>query len=146
MIAIVDHEGPIHTDFAFNRIASVYDQRRGARIETRLMESLNIALSENRFRKTGQFLHKEDLKIVVRNREEFKLTADFIHPEEIQACIRMVVEAATMIPHDKLIAEVIAVMGLVRNPVSKKEIEKHITYMRNNKILGEGSAGLALLI
>lgn len=142
---IVYFEGPIHWDFAFTRVSSFWWNRRGARIESTLRSTLKAALSMELFKQKGDFLYKDDQKIPVRNREGLKLTADYICPEEREGAILIVVEAAKMIPKEKLITEVIAIQGLVRNPISKDAINESIQSLIDKKVLGEGSYGLAII-
>lgn len=143
LTGIVNHEGPIHWDFAFTRTSNLWGQRRGARIESVLKSALKSALSKDSFKKRGDFLYKEDQKIQVRNREGFKLTGDYICPEEREEAILLIIEAAKMIPRDKLISEVIAILGIIRNPISKDSIDESIQALMDKKVLGEGSCGLA---
>jgi hypothetical protein len=88
-------------------------------------------------------LYNEGQIIQIRYREGLKLTADYICQEELEAAIIIVVEAAKMIPREKLILEIIAILGVVRSPVSKTAIDKAIQALYDKKMLGEGSMGLA---
>jgi very-short-patch-repair endonuclease len=143
LTGVIYLEGPIHWDFAFTRVSNFWWHRRGNRIESTLKYTLRKALSKNLFNQKDDFLYKEGQAIQVRNREGLKLTADYICPEEREAAILLVVEAAKMVPREKLIAEVIAVLGVVRTPASKTAIDKSIKTLLDKKMLGEGSKGLA---
>ena len=48
-----------------------------------------------------------------------------------------------MIQREKLVLEIIAILGVVRSPVSKAAINKSIQELFDKKMLGEGSMGLA---
>lgn len=141
---IVNENAPIHWDFVFERVANMWGQRRGSRVERALHSALEIAVAVKYIRKEGNFLHKiGDYQIKIRNWEGYKLTANYIHPDERQKAILVIVDAAKMIPRERLISEVIAYMGLVRNQYSKDAIDLSIQMLINSRILGEGSAGLA---
>lgn len=142
--AIVLTEGPIHYDHAFNRLASIFDQRRGVKIESRFRGILRIALDQNQFEQEGKFLISSGTKIYIRDWKEFKLTADYIYPEELSTCLRLIIDSAKMMPRDRLIGEVIAVMGLVRNSKTKDVIDQLIQNLLESKVFGEGSEGLAM--
>jgi very-short-patch-repair endonuclease len=142
LTGVVYSEGPIHWDFAFTRVSSFWWRRRGVRIEFLLKYTLEHALAKDLFKQQGTFLYKEGQAIQVRNREGLRLTADYICPEELEAAIILVVEAAKMIPREKLILEIIAILGVVRTPVSKTAINKSIQTLFDKKMLGEGSTGL----
>lgn len=143
LAGVVAIEGPIHWDLAFTRVSSFIWKRRGARINSSLKYALESALSRVLFKQVDDFLYNEGQLIQVRNRAGLKLTADYICQEELEAAIIIVVEAAKMIPREKLILEIIAVLGVVRSPVSKTAIDKAIQALYDKKMLGEGSMGLA---
>ena len=48
-----------------------------------------------------------------------------------------------MIQREKLVLEIIAILGVVRSPVSKAAINKSIQELFDKKMLGEGSMDLA---
>jgi len=145
LTGVVKFEGPIHKEFAKNRVCSFWWNRKGSRIDSALNSSLRTAISQNIFQEKEGFLYYFDQEIKVRNREGLKLTADFICPEEREEAINQILEAAKMLDRERLILDVIAFLGLVRNDVSKKAIDKSIKVLIDRKSVGEGSTGLALI-
>jgi very-short-patch-repair endonuclease len=119
LVSIVNVESPVHVSEASRRIAAAAGvQRVGSRIQQAIAAACDLAASQRRLHRTGDFLWDLSLKrSIVRDRSGSPVglrNIDLIAPEEIAGAILAVTESSLGMELDDLPAEVAKLLGFSR--------------------------------
>jgi len=114
---LVREEGPIHFDYAVQRLASTWEVRRvGPKVVYAVKEALDMLVNDHRLTLKGDFLWPNDLsEVVVRvpvpGVPESARLPEHIPPEEIEKAIKLIAQYALSISEESLVAETAKVFG-----------------------------------
>ena len=114
---LVKEEGPIHFDYAVQRLAALWGlKRRGPRIVQAVREALNLLLLNRQVIVKGNFLWppaRQDVpvRVPVHGVPESKRTLEHIPPEEIENAMKLIAQYALGISAESLIIETAKVFG-----------------------------------
>jgi very-short-patch-repair endonuclease len=138
-------EAPIHVDELAARLVAVWQRRQGSRIRTHLDRALAVLLREGGLVRRGDFIHREEGRVVARRRTDVALKADRIAPEEYGAALLAVLADGHGFDRNRLLGEVRGVLGFSRTgPQLESAIEAAVQDLLAKGVLGQGSAGVAL--
>lgn len=139
---LVENEGPIHLDYAAERLASAWGIKQiTPQITHAIKESLTNLLREQKVVIKGSFLWPPELKtmpvrVPVQGIPETMRKPEYISPEEIDSAMILVAQYALSISDDSLIAETAKVFGLTRlSDASKKVFSEALKRLLREKIL-----------
>ncbi len=114
---LIKEEGPIHLDYASQRLAAVWGQRRtGIKVNNAVREALEPLLKDHRIIMKGKFLWpKERVDVPVRipapGVPESIRPPEHIPPEEIESAMKQIAQYALGISSESLITETAKVFG-----------------------------------
>ncbi|MEB3204773.1 MAG: DUF3320 domain-containing protein [Candidatus Sericytochromatia bacterium] len=138
-------EAPIHVDELAARLVAIWQRRQGSRIRAHLDRALAVLLREGGLVRRGDFIHREEGRVVARRRTDVALKADRIAPEEYGAALLAVLADGHGFDRDRLLGEVRGVLGFSRTgPQLESAIEAAMQDLLAKGVLGQGSAGVAL--
>jgi hypothetical protein len=115
---LIANEGPVHFDYAVERLARAWSIRRvNPKIAHAVKESLNALIRERKVDLRGSFLWPAGLKetsirVPIRGVPESKRKPQYIAPEEIESAMKVVAQYALGISEDSLISETARVFGV----------------------------------
>ena len=140
---LVREEGPIHFDYAVQRLASAWEVRRlGPKIVDSVKEALDMLVNDHRLTVKGEFLWPNDLvnapvRVPVPEFSESLRPPEYIPPEEIQSAMQMIAHYAISISAESLIAETAKVFGFAHLGEKTREIFTEIfnLMLRERKIV-----------
>jgi len=124
---LVEKEGPIHFDYAVERLADAWGIKRiTPKISHAVQEALNTLLRDQKVIIKGSFLWSPQLKdvqirIPVDGISETKRKLEHIPPEEVEATMKLIAQYALGISDESLIAETAKVFGLNHSTDKSKE-------------------------
>ena len=124
---LVDKEGPIHFDYAVERLADAWGiKRMTPKISHAVQEALNTLLRDQKVTIKGSFLwppHLKDvqIRIPVDGVSETKRKLEHIPPEEVEAAMQLIAQYALGVSDESLIAETAKVFGLNHSADKSKE-------------------------
>jgi hypothetical protein len=124
---LVEKEGPIHFDYAVERLADAWGIKRiTPKISHAVQEALNTLLRDQKVTIKGSFLWSTQLKDVqirvpVDGIPETKRNLEHLPPEEIEAVMKLVAQYALGISDESLIAETAKVFGFSHLTDKSKE-------------------------
>ena len=145
IMEILEQESPIHVKDIFTRTATVWGQKAGSNITTRIMEVLRLLEQANYLELRGEFVWKISGEIRIRSRNSVSIPAERIAPEELREAILLILRDGHKFTKSNLINEVRAVLGFNRTGASLQQVlEKSIDALLNEGIIGEGSTGIGL--
>ena len=119
---LVEKEGPVHFDYAVERLAAAWGVKQVTpQITHAVKEALNNLLREQKVVIKGSFLWRPELKetpirVPVQGVPESKRKPEYIAPEEVESAMMLVAQYALGISEDSLIAETAKVFGLTIQP------------------------------
>ncbi len=125
---LVEKEGPVHFDYAVERLAEAWGIRTVTpKITHAVKEALNVLLREQKVIIKGSFLWPPQLRDVairvpVEGVPESRRKAEYISPEEVEGAMAMVAQYALGISDDSLIAETAKVFGLNHSGETAKTV------------------------
>ncbi len=125
---LVEKEGPVHFDYAVERLAAVWGTKQiTSKVTQAVKESLNVLLRERKVVIKGSFLWPVQLKetpirVPVQGVPESKRKPEYIAPEEVESAMTLVAQYALGISDDSLIAETAKVFGLNHSGQGAKEL------------------------
>ncbi len=125
---LIANEGPVHFDYAVERLAKAWGIRRvNPKIAHAVKESLNVLLRERKVELRGSFLWPTGLKetpvrVPIRGVPESKRKPQYIAPEEIESAMKVVAKYALGISEDSLISETARVFGLSHKGEGAKKV------------------------
>jgi hypothetical protein len=114
---LVNEEGPIHFNYAVQRIAAVWGiKRAGPRVVQTMREALKLSLQNRRVVVKGNFLWPTGLqdvpvRVPVEGVPESRRIAEYIPAEEIEKAIMLIAKYALGINLQSLIVETARVFG-----------------------------------
>ena len=132
-LAVVEAEGPVHTDEVARRIREAFGlQKTGNRILKRVRDALALNARSNLIRREGDFWTIPGRELTeIRTRRAVALPlrrASLISPAEYQLAIVTIIQEAVAIPHDDLGVETARRFGFDRTgPDLKHEINRQIS-------------------
>ncbi len=128
LFELIQNEGPVHFDYAVERLASAWGLRKVTpKISHAVKEALNNLVREQKVSIRGSFLWPTTLKetpirIPVSGISESKRKPQHIAPEEIEAAMKIVAKYALGISEESLISETAKVFGITRLSVEGKTV------------------------
>ena len=139
---LVQNEGPVHFDYAVERLAQAWEVKQVTpQITHAVKEALSNLLREQKVVLKGSFLWPPMLKetpirVPVQGIPETRRKAEWIAPEEVESAMVLVARYSLSISEDSLIAETAKVFGLNHSPDVKEvftEILKRL--VRDRKLI-----------
>ena len=125
---LIDNEGPVHFDYAVERLAKAWGIRRvNPKISHAVKESLNTLIRERKVDLRGSFLWSTGLKetpirVPIRGVPESKRKPQYIAQEEIEAAMKVIAKYALGISEDSLISETARVFGVHHKREEAKKV------------------------
>jgi len=143
---VVQTESPIHETDLFTRVASMWGQRAGSRIQDRIRQAARSAERNGVIRRNGLFYWAGAADTcVVRSRANTRIPADRIAPEEYQQAVLAVLAGGHGFSRPHLTNEVRSMFGFNRTGAALEEaIGAAIDRLLVAGTLGEGSTGICL--
>jgi hypothetical protein len=114
---LVREEGPIHFDYAVQRLAATWDVHRiGPKVVNATREALDMLLKDHRLAVKGDFLWPNDLldvpvRVPVPGVPESLRQPEHVPPEEIENAMRLIAQYALSLSSESLIQETARVFG-----------------------------------
>ena len=143
--AVVETEAPIHEAELASRVAGMWGNRAGSRIQARILDVARAAERDGIVRRRGQFFWGARDDVAPRSHAHHRVPAERIAPEEYQAAIRAVLADGHGFDRGQLTSEVRSVLGFARTGAALDEaIGAAIDALLASEILGEASVGLRL--
>lgn len=124
---LVEKEGPIHFDYAVERLADAWGIKRiTPKISHAVQEALNTLLRDQKVTIKGSFLWPPQLKdvqirIPIDGIPETKRKLEHIPPEEVEIVMQLIAQYALGVSDESLIAETAKVFGLNHSADKPKE-------------------------
>jgi REase_MTES_1575/Protein of unknown function (DUF3320) len=115
---LVENEGPVHFDYAVERLAAAWGVKQVTpHVTHAVKEALNNLIREQKVVIKGSFLWPPELKetpirVPVQGIPKSKRKAEYIAPEEVESAMKLVAQYALGISEDSLIAETAKVFGI----------------------------------
>jgi hypothetical protein len=115
---LIQNEGPVHFDYAVERLAAAWGIRRAApKIAHAVKEALNNLIRMQKVVIKGSFLwpfglSKTPIRVPMQGIPESKRKPDYIAPEEVESAMTIIARYALGISDDSLIAETAKVFGI----------------------------------
>ncbi len=129
---LVQKEGPVHFDYAVQRLAEAWGVKQVTpQITHAVKEALNNLLREQKIVIKGSFLWPPELKqtpirVPIQGIPESKRKPEYIAPEEVESAMQLVAQYALGISEDSLISETAKVFGLNHSGQDAKEVFSEI--------------------
>jgi hypothetical protein len=127
LLEIIQNEGPVHFDYAVERLADAWGVKRVTpKVSHAVQEALNTLIRDQKVVMKGSFLWPPMLKDVqirvpVEGVPETKRALEYIAPEEVEAAMKLIAQYALGISDESLIAETAKVFGLNHSTDKSKE-------------------------
>ncbi len=137
---LVREEGPIHFEYAVQRLAITWNVRRiGPKIVDAVRQALDMLVRDHRLTVKGEFLWPNDLvdvqvRVPVPGIQESYRLPEHIPTEEIENAMKLIAQYALSISEESLIAETAKVFGFIHSSEKTKERIRSVY----NKMLREG--------
>ncbi len=129
---LVQNEGPVHFDYAVERLAAAWGIKQVTpKITHAVKESLSNLLREQKVVIKGSFLWPPNLKetpirVPTQGDPESKRNVAYIAPEEIEAAMTLTAQYALGISEDGLISEAVRVFGLNHGSEDAKAVFQEV--------------------
>ena len=117
---LVREEGPIHFNYAVQRLANSWGLRRtGPRVATAVREALNLLIKDQRLVVKGDFLWPNGLveatvRVPVPGVPESVRSVEYVPPEEIENAMKLIAQYALSISFESLVVETGKVFGFAQ--------------------------------
>ena len=146
---LVREEGPIHFEYAVQRLAATWGVKRtGPKVIHAVREALNLLIKDHRLIVRGEFLWLNDLvevqvRVPVPGIPESIRLPSHIPPEEIENAMRLIVQYALSISAESLITETGRVFGFSHGgektrrrfqEISEKMVRERKLILTNNVV------------
>ena len=124
---LVEKEGPIHFDYAVERLSDAWGAKRVTpKVNHAVQEALSLLLRDQKVVIKGSFLWPPTLKEVqirvpVEGIPESKRKLEYVPPEEVENAMQLIAQYALGISDDSLVAETAKVFGLNHSGDKSKE-------------------------
>jgi hypothetical protein len=143
LIELVRNEGPVHFDYAVERLAAAWGIKQVTpQITHSVKGALNNLLKEQKVVLKGSFLWSPNLKetpirVPVQGIPESKRRAEYIPPEEVESAMLLVTRYALGISQESLIWETARVFGLNHSAESVPDVFTQILrrLVRDRKLI-----------
>ncbi len=146
-VLVIETESPIHQIDLAARVASMWAQRAGPRIQSRIMEACRSAENRGVIHRRGEFywsISTPDI-VPVRSRFGTKIPANRVAPEEYREAITLILAKGHAFSRHELVKEVRAVFGFSRTgAILDEAINREVDFMLQAGKVGEGSTGIRL--
>jgi len=146
-VLVIETESPIHQIDLGARVASMWAQRAGPRIQSRIMEACRSAENRGVIHRRGEFywsISTPDI-VPVRSRFGTKIPANRVAPEEYREAITLILAKGHAFSRHELVKEVRAVFGFSRTgAILDEAINREVDFMLQAGKVGEGSTGIRL--
>lgn len=129
---LVEKEGPIHFDYAVERLADAWGVKKVTpKINHAVQEALNTLIRDQKVVMKGVFLWSPALKDVpirvpVEGISESKRKLEYIPPEEVEGAMLLVAQYALGISEESLVAETARVFGSTHSGDKSKDYFQEI--------------------
>jgi very-short-patch-repair endonuclease len=146
-VLVIETESPIHQIDLAARVAGMWGQRAGPRIQSRILEACRSAENRGVIQRRGDFfwsISNPD-KVSVRSRFGTKIPANRVAPEEYREAITQILAKGHAFSRHELVKEVRAVFGFSRTgAILDDAINREVDFMLQAGKVGEGSTGIRL--
>lgn len=146
-VLVIETESPIHQIDLLARVAAMWGQRAGPRIQSRIMEACQSAQNRGVIQRRGEFYWSISTpeKLPVRSRFGTKIPANRVAPEEYREAITLILAKGHAFSRPELVKEVRAVFGFSRTgAILDEAINREVDFMLKAGKVGEGSTGICL--
>jgi very-short-patch-repair endonuclease len=147
LVTVVEVESPVHLLDLAGRVAGMWGQRLGPRIQQRILDACGVAEATKAIQRRGDFFWRTEAKgkCKIRNRAGTGIPANRIAPEELREAIRRVLMSGHTLSRHLLVNEVRSVFGFNRTgAILDEAINREIDAMLVDGKVGEGSIGIRL--
>ena len=142
---VIDFEAPIHVAELMTRVAGMWGNKAGSRIQARIHSVASRLASEGAHRRRSDFVWGPSDECKARSRAQMKIPADRVSPEEFEQAVLSVLASGHRLPRAVLTAEVRSVLGYSRTgAIIEDAVSDAISRLLASGRLGEGSTGLAV--
>lgn len=146
-VLAIETESPIHQIDLVARVAAMWGQRAGPRIQSRIIEACQSAENRGVIQRRGDFYWSISTpdKVPVRSRFGTKIPANRVAPEEYREAIGLILARGHAFSRHELVKEVRAVFGFSRTgAILDEAINREVDFMLQEGRVGEGSTGIRL--
>lgn len=146
-VLVIETESPIHQIDLAARVAAMWGQRAGPRIQSRIIEACRSAENRGVIQRRGEFYWSISTpdKVPVRSRFGTKIPANRVAPEEYREAITLILANGHAFSRHELVKEVRAVFGFSRTgAILDEAINREVDFMLQAGRVGEGSTGIRL--
>jgi very-short-patch-repair endonuclease len=146
-VLVIETESPIHQTDLTARVAAMWGQRAGPKIQSRIMEACRSAENRGVIQRRGEFYWSISTpdKVPVRSRFGTKIPANRVAPEEYREAITLILAKGHAFSRHELVKEVRAVFGFSRTgAILDEAINREVDFMLQAGKVGEGSTGIRL--
>ena len=125
---LVKAEGPIHFDYAVQRLASAWGVKRiSQKITSAVSEAMDLLIQKNKIVQKGMFLWPPGLievqvRVPVANIPESRRPPEQIPPEEIENAMKLITQYSLGISPDSLISETAKLFGFTHSGEKIKQV------------------------
>ena len=145
ILAVLDVEAPIHETDLVARVASMWGNRAGSRIRTRIVRTCFKLENMQQLVRKGEFYWSPLRGVEMRSRAGSVVRAERIAPEEYRLAVIAVLGTGHAFPRAELINEVRSVLGFGRTGTALDQaIGGVVDSLVESGQLGEGSTGFRL--
>jgi very-short-patch-repair endonuclease len=129
---LIEKEGPIHFDYAVERLASAWGvERVTVKVTHAVKEALNNLIREQKVVLKGKFLwpptmQQVQIRVPVEGIPDTKRKPEYIAPEEVEAAMLLIAKYALGIGEDSLISETAKVFGINHGGEAAKDMFNEI--------------------
>ena len=142
---VVALEAPIHVAELMTRVAGMWGNKAGSRIQARIQDVASRLVGKGTIRRRDEFFWGTSESCPLRSRAHTKIPADRIAPEEFELAILSVLAVRHCMPRPVLTAEVRSVLGYSRTgAIIEDAVSDAISRLLASGSIGEGSTGLTL--
>ena len=145
VVSVVEAEAPIHETDLFTRVAALWGNRAGSRIQAKIREACTAAEHNRVIQRRGPFCWSAKGTLELRSRAGTRIPAERIPPEEYQQAVLAVLGTGHGFSRAQLTTEVRAVLGFNRTGAALDEaIGAAIDALLSEGKVGEASTGIRL--
>ncbi|MCW4007003.1 MAG: DUF3320 domain-containing protein [Candidatus Bathyarchaeota archaeon] len=142
---LVKAEGPVHFEYAVQRLASAWGLKRvSPKVTQAVQEALDLLVREKRVLVRDDFLWpvdmvEVDVRVPAVNAPESKRLPEHIPPEEIEKAMKMIAQYSLGIDAEALITETGKVFGFTHGGEKIKEVTQEVyeQMLREKKLVTE---------
>src|SRR6185436_4553072 len=138
ILDVVALEAPIHVAELTTRVAGMWGNKRGSRIQARILDVASRLVGKGTVRRRGDFFWAAGDSCPVRSRAQTRIPADRIAPEEFEQAILSVLAGRHCLPRPVLTAEVRSLLGYARTgAIIEDAVSEAISRLLASGHLGE---------